>query len=62
MKKGEITLALFAEYSKAFDTVDFKILVHTLPKLNFSKPFLNWLVSYLTNRQQYVQVNDKSSI
>ena len=56
MKKGEITLAIFADYSKAFDTVDFEILIS-----NFSKSFLHWLVSYLTNRQQYVQVNDKYS-
>jgi retron-type reverse transcriptase len=61
MKKGEITLAIFADYSKAFDTVDFEILIGKLYKLNFSKSFLHWLVSYLTNRQQYVQVNDKSS-
>ena len=62
MKRGEITLAIFADYSKAFDTVDFEILINKLHKLNFSKTFLHWLVSYLTDRQQYVQVNDKSSI
>ena len=61
MKKGEITLAIFADYSKAFDTVDFEILISKLYKLNYSKSFLHWLVSYLTNRQQYVKVNDKSS-
>ena len=61
MKKGEITLAIFADYSKAFDTVDFEILINKLYKLNFSKSFLHWLASYLTNRQQYMRVNDKLS-
>ena len=61
MKRGEMTLAIFTDYSKAFDTVDFEILINKLHKLNFSKTFLHWLVSYLTDRQQYVQVKDKSS-
>ena len=61
MKKGEITLAIFADYSKAFDTVDFEILINKLYKLNFFKSFLHWLASYLTNRQQYMRVNDKLS-
>ncbi|CAB4045526.1 Hypothetical predicted protein, partial [Paramuricea clavata] len=43
MKKGEITLAIFADFSKAFDTVDFEILISKLYKLNFSKSFLHWL-------------------
>ena len=61
MKKGEITLAIFTDYSKAFDTVDPEVLINKLFKLNFSKPFLHWLVSYLTDREQYIQINDKLS-
>ena len=61
MKRREITLAVFAGYSKAFDTVDFRLLINKLHNLNFSKWFLYWLTSYLTNRRQYVQINDKLS-
>lgn len=62
MRRDEITLAIFADYSKVFDTVGLEILINKLHKLNFSKTlFLHWLVSYLSDRQQYVQVNDKSS-
>ncbi|CAB3992479.1 Hypothetical predicted protein [Paramuricea clavata] len=59
--KGEITLAIFADYSKAFNTVDPEVLINKIFKLNFSKPFLHWLVSYLTDREQYDQINDKLS-
>ena len=58
MKKGEITLALFTDYSKAFDTVEFQVL---LKKLGFPKKFLIWTYSYLEGRQQFVQIDDRKS-
>ena len=44
------------DYSKAFDTID-----HELVSLNFSKSSIKIILSYLTNRKQYVQVNEKQS-
>ena len=61
MKNGEITLAIFADFSKAFNSVDPEVLINKLFKMNFSKTFLHWLANYLTDRKQYVQVNDKLS-
>ena len=61
MKKGEITLAVFADFSKAFNTVDPEVLINKLSKMNFSKSFLHWLISYLSDREQFVQINDKIS-
>ena len=61
MRKGEITLAIFADFSKAFDTVDYKILLTHLNQLGFSKPLLKLIRSYLSNRYQYVQVDDRQS-
>lgn len=61
MKIAKIKLAMFAGNSKPFDMVDFETLINKLHNLNFSKTALHWLVSYLSDRQQYVQVNDKSS-
>ena len=37
MKKGEVTLMVLADFSKAFDTVNEKILIAKLSMLGFSK-------------------------
>ena len=60
-KKGEITLAVFTDYSKAFDTVDFQVLLNKLHRLGFPKKFLIWTYSYLEGRQQFVQIDDRKS-
>ena len=61
MKKGEVTLAILADFSKAFDTVDYQTLLKQLNELGFSKDLLLLLKDYLSNRQQFVQVDDKCS-
>ena len=61
MKKGEITLMVLADFSKAFDTICFKSTIEKFYKLGFSKTFLKWLLSYLSGRSQFVQIDDKSS-
>ena len=61
MNSGEITLSVMADFSKAFDTVDFETLIKKLHQLKFSKPALLTLSSYLSNRHQFVQINDKES-
>ena len=37
MKSGEVTLGVFVDFSKAFDTICFNILIHKLHSLHFSK-------------------------
>lgn len=61
MNKGEITLATFIDYSKAFDTVDFKTLLCKLRKLGFSYSASTLMLSYLSDRKQFVQIDDKQS-
>ena len=61
MKKGEVTLIAFADFSKAFDTVDYSIVLRKLHSIGFSSSSLNWILSYLTGRSQFVQINDKHS-
>ena len=61
LSKGEVTLAVYSDYSKAFDTVNYRSLLIKLNSLGFSKSALHWFCSYLTNRQQFVQINDKKS-
>ena len=61
MKKGEVTLMVFADYSKAFDTLQFKAVLAKLHEMGFSKSFLLWVLSYLSERRQLVQIDDKLS-
>ena len=61
MKKGELILMVLADFSKAFDTVNYKVLITKLSTLGFSKPFLPWLISYLSDRSHFVQIDDRTS-
>jgi len=60
MGKGEVTLVMFLDYSKAFDTVDYKTLLVKLRKFGFSLDSTMLLLSYLTERKQFVQVMTKN--
>ena len=61
MKKGEITLMVLADFSKAFYTVNYKVLMTKLSTLGFSKPFLRWLNSYLSDWSRFVHIDDRTS-
>ena len=50
-----------ADYSKAFDTVQFKAVLAKLHEMGFSKSFLLWVLSYLSERRQLVQIDDNLS-
>ena len=61
MEKGEVTLALFCDYSKAFDTVSYKTILDKMHHIGFSKASLELILSYISNRKQYVQINELRS-
>ena len=61
MKKSEITLTILIDFSKAFDTIDHRVLLNKLYKLNFSHDSIKILSSYLRDRDQYVQIDDQKS-
>ena len=61
MKRGEVTLTILANFSKAFDTIKYKTVLKKLNYLGFSRSFLNWTIEYLTDRWNFVQVDDKTS-
>ena len=61
MSRGEITLSVMADYSKAFDTVDYETLIRKLHKLRFSKDSMLLIANYLSSRRQFVQIDEKSS-
>ena len=57
---NKITLGIFLDFKKAFDTVNFEILLN---KLNYGIRGipLNWLKNYLTNRTQYISFSNFTS-
>ena len=59
MKRGEIIQAV--DFYKAFDTVAFEKVLSKLHLMSFSRSALEWFASYLTDRKQFVQVDDRSS-
>ena len=61
MNKSEVTLAIFITFSKAFDTIDHNILLGKLLKFNFSPQAIEIVFSYIIDRKQYLQFDDKSS-
>ena len=52
---------LLADYSKAFDTVSYSVIIQKMCKMGFSKPFLSCMTNYMCDRRQYVQIDDEKS-
>ena len=58
---SEVTLLVFLDFSKAFDTVNHKLLLAKLAILGFQENVCDWILSYLSGRQQMVKTDkDKS--
>ena len=57
-EENKCTLGVFIDLSKAFDTADHKILLSKLETYGVKRNLLKWFENYLTNRKQYVQINN----
>ena len=61
LDQGNIAITCFLDLKKAFDTVNHSILISKLYKYGIRGPTLEWFKSYLSNRQQYVQIHKTKS-
>lgn len=61
MDNDKVSIALFIDLKKAFDTINHSILFDKLEYYGIRGTSLNWLKSYLMNRYQYVSFKDYNS-
>ena len=59
--KGEFTLGVFIDLSKAFDTVDHEIILKKLGFYGINGKAKQWFESYLRNRHQFVSFDNGKS-
>ena len=62
LEKNEYTLGVFIDLSKAFNTVDPSILLRKLELYGITGRNYAWIKSYLSNRLQYIQVDENCRI
>ena len=46
MSKGELTLSVYSNYSKAFDTVQHDTIIQKIHKNSFSTSAIKWFISH----------------
>ena len=57
IENKRVACAIFLDFAKAFDTVNHEILVNKLEYYGIRGTPLDWIISYLTNRKQCVNIN-----
>ena len=61
IENNEITIGIFIDLSKAFDTVNHNILLSKLNHYGVRGTAHEWFKNYLNNRCQYVNINRVNS-
>ena len=60
-ENNEFTIGVFIDLSKAFDTVDHRILLKKLIYYGVNGNNIRWFQSYFTNRKQFLSFNNKNT-
>ena len=58
LDSGNTPINIFLDQSKAFDTINHKILLAKLKYYGICGTSLNWFNSYLSNRQHFVETDN----
>ncbi len=58
---GNVSILALLDFSKAFDTVNHKLLLAKLQSLGFMTSAIQWVQSYLQDRRQRVHINNNKS-
>ena len=61
MDNKKTPVSVFMDLSKAFDTLDHKILLNKLQYYGINDAALNWFASYVQHRTQFVEINNVKS-
>ena len=61
LKKGNYACGIFVDFWKAFDTVDHHLLLKKLEYYGVRGISNKWFALYLSNRKQFVSINDYKS-
>ena len=59
--RHDVSIGVFIDLSKAFDTINHKILIDKLEHYGIRELPLQWFKDYLCNRKQYVYYNNATS-
>ena len=62
LDKGLVTCSIFLDLSKAFDSVSHNILLRKMEKYGLKGPALKMFESYLSQRYQFVSLNNVKSV
>ena len=60
-EEKNIAIGLFLDLSKAFDTINHKILISKMYHYGIRGNVFKWFESYLSNRKQYVSIDNCNS-
>ena len=56
LENKEYALGISLDLSRAFDTVNYTILLSKLNRYGFQGTVFDWLQNYITDRQKYVTI------